>query len=205
MDELNNLFKEKCAVNENRDDIFWNKIRKNNVALDIFRKRCKYLFSEYGTSLQCNRFDVGNCIEFAFSELLNNNDYAIKEVPNAKRIDIEITNYDDISIKYSSSGNIKIHNSLGRNTDQTICKTIIITPKKIFMISHDLVEPYAKISNYLKNTGDGLELKRKLLTTLNKNKYPYVIDCDIVVDKDDCKNIQCSKVLWEHVKIATND
>ena len=49
---------------------------------------------------------------------------------------------------------------------------------------------------YLKNTKDGLELKRSLLTMLNKKKYPFIHDINLNHNKENCKNRLCSKLFY---------
>ena len=52
---------------------------------------------------------------------------------------------------------------------------------------------------YLVNTGDGLELQRKLLHKLAKEKYDFMCPAKIIHDKSKCDNVQCSRIIWEHV------
>ena len=124
----------------------------------------------------------------------------IKELPNAKRYDINIHNYCELSIKYSTSGNIKIHNSLGENKDMTLKKTLCITPSEIYLLLPEQICKIIKLENYLINTKDGLELKRKIFCDLKKKKYPFITNIDIRVNKEDCLHNKCSKIIWNYIK-----
>jgi hypothetical protein len=183
---------------------FWEGFKDINTT--DFEKKCKFLFEEFGTSLACNRFDVGNCVEYAFSDMLTANEcFQVENVPNAQRYDINIQMHGYISIKYSSSGNIRLHNSLGDNKDMHMKPTFVITPNCIYLITQELVEEYGiNLESYLKNTGDALELKRSILKFLDKNKYPFKKDIDIQFDKSKCKHRQCSVIIYEYVKDNVN-
>lgn len=185
--------------NKIKDTDFWKIFSSNKSRFETFEKRCKWMFTEYGTSLVCNRFDIGNCVEYGMTDLLKSLNLPVKEWTNEKRIDLEVQGYDKLSIKYSSCGNIKLHNSLGENKDFTLKKTILITPSKIFLIDEEMCKPYLDIKTFLKNTKDGLELKRSILTQLSKKSYPYSLEIDINVDKKECKNQECARVFWNHV------
>lgn len=181
------------------DDKFWSLF--NKASMNIFEKRCKYMFIEFGTTNRCNRFDVGNCIEFFLSDVIESIGLSVKTEPNASRIDLVIKEYCSISVKYSSTGNIKLHNSLGQNKDMKVCKTLVIKPNMIYLISSELLKKYnIDIKNYLINTGDGLSLKNSLITYLNKIGYKYCKKINIGVDKNLCKHRMCSQVIAQHVK-----
>ena len=167
-----------------------------------FCKMIVYLFEEYGTAEACNRFDVGNTIEFIIADVLKGCGFKVLELPNAKRFDIEIVNYKKLSIKYTNTGNIKLHNSNGCiNKDIEIKDTILLTSDKLYLISNDLLcKNNIDINDYIKNTHDGLQLKRKLLTKLNKENYRYMYDIDISYNKTQCKNRLCSKTFFSKFK-----
>lgn len=168
---------------------------------NLFERRCLYMFSEFGTSLQCNRFDVGNCIEYNFAETLQENGFKVEKKPNAKRIDIDIVDYDKVSLKYTSSGDIKLVNSLGENKEMSLEKTVIITPTSLWLISEDLLKHFGiDAKEYLFNTKDGISLRRKLLSKLAQTDYPFRRDINIEFDRKMCRNRQCSEIIWEHVK-----
>lgn len=104
------------------DKKFWSVVR--GCDLTMYVKRADYLLQKFGTSLACNRFDVGNCFEYNVRDFLTENGMSVKELPNARRVDLDIHDYDRVSVKYTSSGNIKLHNSNGQNKDMTLTKTL---------------------------------------------------------------------------------
>lgn len=183
---------------------FWESFK--DISTTDFEKKCKFMFEEFGTSLACNRFDVGNCVEYAFSDMLKENEcFQVENVPNAQRYDLNIHMYGYISIKYSSSGNIRLHNSLGDNKDMHMKPTFVVTPVCIYLITKELIEKYdINLDSYLKNTGDALELKRSILTLLDKKKYPFKKHIDIQFDKGKCKHRQCSEIIYKYVKDNVN-
>ena len=79
--------------------------------LKLLKCPIKYLLKQFGTSEPCNRFDVGNSIEFIIGNYIKCCGFKVLELPNAKRFDIEILNYKKLSIKYSSTSDITLHNS----------------------------------------------------------------------------------------------
>ncbi len=165
---------------------------------------CRFLLEEFGTTLACNRFDVGNCIEYAFADMLSASGcFDTKNLPNAHRIDVNVQTHGNFSIKYSSSGSIRLHNSLGSNKDMEMKPTFVIMPTCTYFITQDLVEEYnVTLASYLKNTTDALELKRSIFTILDKNNYPYKRLIDIHVDKSTCRHKQCAEVIYKYVKDA---
>jgi hypothetical protein len=190
----------KCALKQTKkglEKLFWNSF-KDDANFSEFEKRTKFILSEWGTGVRCNRFDVGNSIEFLFADFLRM--YIpgglIEETPNERRIDLIVYNL-GISIKYSKSNNIKVHNSLGKNKDLDMVTTILITPLKIYLISDNILDEYnINIKDYLVDTGDGLELKRSLLTRLNKIKnFEYSTPINIVTTE--CKNMLTARLFYE--------
>ena len=63
--------------------------------------------------------------------------------------------------------------------------------------NEELIKKNINIQDYLDNKGDSLKLKRKILTTLNKNNYPYHYPINILHDKIACKNRLTSKVFYK--------
>lgn len=181
----------------------WTSI-KNNKNKEFFRKKIKYLLSEYGTKHQCNRFDVGNSIEFIMADMITDSgNLKAKELPNARRIDLQLYNENkyrniyDLSIKYSSVGDITLHNSNSCiNTDFSVQNLLLLTNKYIFLITPDMLyENNCDIEDYLHNSGDSLKLKRKLVTKLEKGLYPY--KTHFLLDINERKNKLCSRVFYE--------
>jgi len=177
----------------NKDMIFWNKIKLINFK--NFENDIKVLLLEYGTTLCCNRFNIGNIIEFKLADEINNY-YKVKDLSNEKRYDINIIKYEKISVKYSKIGNIKLINSLGLNKDVKLCKTLILTPNRMYLISIELLQCYGiNSTKYIKNTKDGAILKRSLLTLLDKINYHFKLNLNISIKISQNKSL--SRLLVE--------
>lgn len=182
------------------DDItFWGKIKISN--LTELENKIKYLLTEYGTKLPCNRFDIGNSIEFILGDHIRNIGYFVEELPNSKRIDLCINNNYNISIKYSSIGNITLHNSNSCiNKDCKLTDLLLLTPSNLYLLTNNnLKENNIDINQYLINSGDSLKLKRNILKELEKKHFQYQLKIDINIDKKLCKNKLCSKVFYNVV------
>jgi hypothetical protein len=186
------------------DRVLWDSIKNKNT--NLYTNKIKYLLSEFGTSQPCNRFNVGNTIEFIMTEFLIDSGYSIEELTNAKRVDLCINGTYPISIKYSSTGSITLHNSNSCiNTDMKLTDLFLLTPTKLYLITNSLLLEYKiQIHNFLKNTGDSLKLNRNLLKLLEKIRYPYMMDFDITTDKKKCNNRLCSKLFYHHFNLEYN-
>jgi len=173
----------------------FNKLKNTNF--NQFEKFIKYLLIEYGTSLNVNRFDIGNSIEYSLSKHLQKNNFLTRDFHNSKKIDISIENK-EFSIKYSSCADIKLHNSNNCiNKDCNFTDLLLLTPNNLWFITNETLNDYEiNIEKYLVNTGDGLKLKRKLLTALNKKNYEYKIRIDLEIDKKKCKNNYTFKTFY---------
>ena len=178
------------------DNVLWDIIKNSN--LDYIDK-LKYLLNEFGTKEPCNRFDVGNVIEFIVSDFLTENGLKVEELPNAKRVDLCINKTYPLSIKYSSTGDITLHNSNSCiNKDNKMTDLLLLTLDGLYLITNkQLLIHNIDINNYLKNHGDSLKLKRTLLSILKKEDYPYYKKIDINIDKKKCKNRLTSKVFYK--------
>jgi hypothetical protein len=166
-----------------------------------YLKLMKHLMTEFGTALHCNRFAIGNCNEYAIADLVRGTGLKVTEMQDASRIDQEIAGLGKYSIKYSGSGDIKLHNSNNMaNTDTTMHNTLLVTPDEWWYLTLEemsLVGVDYKL--YLKNTGDGLSLKRTILTALKHKGYRHFFHFDIAVDKKQCKNKETSKVFYDAI------
>jgi hypothetical protein len=161
------------------------------------------LLSEYGTKEPCNRFDIGNSIEFVMSDYIKSLGYYTEELPNSKRIDLSINGSYNLSIKYSSTGDITLHNSNSCvNKDCSFTDLLLLTPSKLYLLTNkNLEENKIDISMYLENKGDSLKLKRKLLKDLDRVKFPFSMSIDIGIDKKKCKNKLCSRLFYKMAMI----
>lgn len=185
------------------DKQLWRKLNKTNILL--FQRRCKYLIKEFGTTNRCNRFDIGNCIEFFLADWIKLSGLKVENKPNDLRTDLNILKYGKISVKYSSSGDIKIHNSLGKNKDMSIHRTLILRPKRMYLISCDLMKEVGiDLNFYLQNTGDGLKLKNTLFSKLDKSKYYYKRNIDISINKSECKHRMCAELVYDAITNTIN-
>lgn len=172
----------------------------NNEEKIITKRKIEYLLHEFGTKKPCNRFNVGNSIENILCELLNKCGLNVKQLPNAKRIDLNIVRYGSLSIKYSSVGDITLHNSNSCiNKDESMCDTLLLlTCDNIYLITkQSLLKNKIYISEYLKNTGDSLKLKRSILKKLEKIKYPYIINFKLEINKNICKNRSTNDLFYK--------
>ena len=176
----------------------WNKI--NTSDFSKYQGYIKYLLKNYGTKEPCNRFDIGNCIEFSICDFLKDLGFSVKEMPNSKKVDLCLNNIFELSIKYSSGGDIKIHNSNGSiNKDYTFSNLLLLTPKKLYLLTNENInEKKIDLQIFLKNTGDGLQLKRSILKHLEEKKFEYVKNIDLTINKQECKNKLCSKLYTLH-------
>jgi hypothetical protein len=183
------------------DELLWKNIKQ--VKIEEYIDKIKYLLLEFGTKELCNRFDVGNVIEFIIAELINSTGYNVEELPNAKRIDLCINGNYNLSIKYSSVGDITLHNSNRCiNKDLHLTDLLLLTTSQLYLITNkELQKNNIDVNQYIKNTGDGLKLQRKILKVLENKKYPFIIEFNITIDKKVCKNRLCSKVFYNSFMI----
>ena len=163
----------------------------------------KHLMTEYGTGLHCNRFAIGNSNEYAIADVVRETGLKVTEMQDATRVDQEVVGLGKYSIKYSGSGDIKLHNSNNvTNTDTTMHNTLLVTPDEWWYLTPEemaLVGVDYKI--YLNNTGDGLSLRRTILSALKTSGYKHFFHFDIAVDKKQCKNKETSRVFYDAIKL----
>ena len=183
------------------DELVWTTIYKNKNNLDEYKKKIEYLMHEFGTSKRCNRFDIGNCIELIINDFLKLIGFDVEHLPNAKRIDLCLNNNYKISIKYSSGGDITLHNSnSSSNRDETMHDLLLLTPKYLYLITNsELLKNNIDIKEYIHNAKDSLKLKQKLLTKLKEIKYSYFMECKLNIDKKNSKNRSCYELFYETV------
>ncbi len=167
-----------------------------------YKKLMIHLLEEYGTALHCNRFAIGNCHEYAIEDLVRSTGLTVENLSNAKRYDLKIKEFGYLSIKYSSTGDIKLHNSNNvSNKDMSMVDTLLVTPTDWWILTTaEMTKVGVDVKEYLKNSGDGLQLKRTILTALAKNKYPHRFAHSIEIDKKKCKNKETSRVFYEYIK-----
>lgn len=176
---------------------FWNKVRYGD------KEKCKYqiekILNIYGTKLYCNRFDVGNMIEYSIADYFCSLGYTTVGTPNCVRFDIVVSSIGKFSVKYSSCGDITLHNSNRHcNRDMTMKNTILITNTEWWLLLPEYVEQVmgVHIGDFIKNRSDSLSLRRQMLNVLKNKDYPYWFPFLIEHDKNQCLNIPCSKDLY---------
>lgn len=171
---------------------FWTKFTKNSN-ISILQKRIQFLLKKYGTTLFENRFAAGMQIEDDLVEYLTRIDIESKVVPQAKRIDINITCIGDLSVKYSK-GDVILHNSRGENKDVEMVDTIIFTPTTTYLIIPKLLSSYnINLEEFIINRKDSLVLSKKIFTVLKLRKYPFTLAFDLNVS--DCQNVSVKTLL----------
>lgn len=187
-----NITEKQCS----NDEEFWQGLIR--LDLNLLKSPIEYLFEQFGTKVPCNRFDVGNTIEYIFVNYIRTCGFKVSESPNAKRYDMDIDNYKKLSIKYSSTGDITLHNSNSCiNKDFDMKDTILLTPEKLYLITNtELCKININIKYYIKNAGDSLKLQRKILKELEKKNYRYIFDINIKHNKKEGKNRLCSKIFY---------
>jgi hypothetical protein len=165
----------------------------------MYLKRVQYMMQEFGTSLQCNRFDIGNTHERLIADVITQVGCNVSLLTNAKRVDICVNDI-EFSIKYSGSSNIRLHNSLGTNRDVTVTNTLLVTPTEWwFLDMAKIAECGVNINDYLVNKSDCLELKRSILAALHRASYPYTFELDLEVSSDVCKHRPTYEIFYAHV------
>ena len=99
----------------------------------IIEESIAVLLSRFPTKLYENRFIVGHIVECIIAD---NSGCTVTK--NTKRTDIT-DGQNNYSVKYSSSGNIKLYNTLGECKDVDICPTFLIFPDRITYIDKDIL------------------------------------------------------------------
>jgi hypothetical protein len=174
---------------------------KNQDKTD-YKKLMLHILEDYGCALHCNRFAIGNCHEYAIEDIVRATGLTVQNLQDAVRVDLNIKEFGRISIKYSSTGDIKLHNSNNvANKDMSMVDTLLVTPTDWWILTTaEMMKVGVDVKEYLKNSGDGLQLKRTILTALTKNKYPHCFAHSIEIDKKKCKNKETSRVFYEYIK-----
>jgi hypothetical protein len=167
-----------------------------------YKKLMVHLLQDYGTALHCNRFAIGNCHEYAIEDLVRATGLTVENLSNAKRYDLNIKEFGYLSIKYSSTGDIKLHNSNNvSNKDMSMVDTLLVTPTHWWLLTtQEMTNVGVNVKDYLKNTDDGLQLKRTILTELQRKAYPHVFAHSIEVDKKECKHKETSRIFYDTIK-----
>jgi hypothetical protein len=78
--------------------------------------------------------------------------------------------------------------------------TLLVTPTRWWLLLPDEINTFVRLADYLKNTGDGLELNKSLLTELKRLHYPYTFDHVIETDKKTCKHQEINRIIYDVIK-----
>jgi hypothetical protein len=188
------------------DDSLWETICKNKIIFEYHKSCIQYILNEFGTFQMCNRFTVGNSIEFIIADFLEELGYSVNVVSSTKRFHLCINGLYKLAIKFSSTGYITVHNSNSCiNKDEEISDMLLITIGNIYLITKDALTNYnINYKEYTKNTGDSLKLKRSILKTLHEKNYPYIIQCDLEINRKTCKNRSVSEMFYKLMKKEYN-
>jgi hypothetical protein len=167
-----------------------------------YKKLMLHILEDYGCALHCNRFAIGNCHEYAIEDIVRATGLTVQNLQDAVRVDLNIKEFGRISIKYSSTGDIKLHNSNNvANKDMSMVDTLLVTPTDWWILTTaEMAKVGLDVKEYLKNSGDGLQLKRTILTELTKKKYPHRFAHSIEIEKKKCKNKETSRVFYDFIK-----
>ena len=153
--------------------------------------------SRFPTKLYENRFIVGHIVECIIAD---NSGCTVTK--NTKRTDIT-DGQNNYSVKYSSSGNIKLYNTLGECKDVDICPTFLIFPDRITYIDKDILNRvHGDYNVCLKNNKDGCSLTRKSVNVcvtkipeisfpikLTKGNFPPIDISRYILNNIICKDV----------------
>jgi len=187
---------------------FWKAIEIGSK--DRWKQINEFMLHHFGTALSCNRFAVGEIIEDATSDFLKVCGIDALCVPSAKRIDIVIKNVkglEGLSSKYVSTGNhVILHNSQRKtNTDLEMSSTLLFLPTEWWFLHPITIKELGlTITDYMKNTGDSLQLSFKLLDALRLKKYPYTMKVELLYDKSKCLKKATSDLTYHIINDVLN-
>lgn len=164
-----------------------------------FKARVQFMLREFGMTLQCNRFDIGNTIERLVADVITSMKRDVTVHTNAKRIDIEVETSVSFSIKYSTAGEVRLHNSLGSNRDMSMTNTLLVSPTEWWFLDNALIEAHGiRVADYLTNRDDALVLRRSILTALKKKGYPLRFDFNLEIE-DRCDHRPTYEIFYAYV------
>jgi len=167
---------------------------------DTFGKAFRYFMKYFGGSLLCNRFVQGNLAERLVADAICSEGLRVERLPNKARFDCDIETFGKLSIKYSSDKDITLHNSRSTNKDMKMVDTLLITPKKWYLLIISSIEAHGvDLTSYLVNTGDSLQLKRTILTELEYIGYDYILDYDLKINKKECQHKAVNDIIIDYI------
>ena len=166
----------------------------------------EFVLNTFGTALSCNRFAVGEVVEYATTEFLRSVGVDAVCLASEARIDVRVNNVtglSGISSKLVTTGNHVILS----NSQRTTATDVTLHPTILFLVdAWWFLDPVTITSlgvdykPYIKNTGDSIQLSFKLLDELKSKGYPYRLAYTIAYDRDACERKATSEVLFQMVK-----
>lgn len=176
--------------------------RLETVDKSLYKRHMQFFMNEFGTSLPCNRFAQGNLNEDLIAkDVISQCGLEYEVLTNEKRVDLSVKDFGKFSVKYSSSGAIKLHNSNGvTNKDMAMANTLLVTPTEWWYLDTEEIEKNGTdLKVYLKNSGDGLTLQRSILGELKKKEYPHWFLYDLEIKRTECKNRKIGDIVYEYI------
>jgi hypothetical protein len=183
---------------------FWGKVRNADKRV-LVRNIETYLYN-YGTSLHCNRFDVGNCIEMEFTRFVKSLGETAEHTTHAKRTDVVIAGAGPVSLKYTSGGAVTLHNvRSGVNTDFTVHPTIVLRPEGLYLlVTEELARRGMDVKDYLKDEKSSLSIKESIFKDIRGKAEHLHIPLPIRPFKKDCLAKNCFEMHYFANEILLN-
>lgn len=192
---------------------FWNSVMV--AKKDSWLQIVEFMLNQFGTALHCNRFAVGEVIEYASRDLLGGLGVDVKCIPSAARIDMEVCNIEGItgiSSKFvstkgsDSKSHVVLHNSQRTAaTDTTLHPTLLFLMDEWWFLDPKLIKSLGiDVNQYIKNTSDSVHLKFTILDELRKKNYPYCLKQSISYNKEKCPRKATSELTYLILKDYLN-
>ena len=142
----------------------------------------------------------------AFSEFVTSMGNRVECASHAKRIDAKIDDVGEISLKYSSGGNVTLHNvRSGINADFHVHPTIVLRPNGMyFLLEEELKKCTIELKDYLVDAKSSLELKQSIFKAIETHAPVLFIPLVIRSFKKECLRKNCFEVIYNGNAILTN-
>ena len=182
----------------------WETIEKGSKT--SWSEPVEFVLNTFGTALSCNRFAVGEVVEYATTEFLRSIGIDAVCLASEARIDVRINNVtgvSGISSKLVTTGSHVILSNSQRKiaTDLTLHPTLLfLTNEWWFLDPATIASLGVDIRPHIKSTGDSVHLSFKLLDELKEKGYPYRLNHLLKYDREACERKATSEVLFQLVK-----
>jgi hypothetical protein len=182
----------------------WDAVVKGNKT--SWSEAVEFVLNTFGTALSCNRFAVGEVVEYATTEFLRSIGVDAVCLASEARIDVRVNNVagvSGISSKLVTTGtHVVLSNSQRKTaTDLTLHPTILFLEKEWWFLDPATIASHGvDYKPYIKNTGDSVQLSFKLLGELKTKGYPYRLNYNLNYDREACERKATSEVLFQMVK-----